>query len=707
MKRIKEIIFNSPDQIVNIASYDKAKVVASSFMQQKTGALPENNFIGPWPTGMTRPGETSTNIPATYPHVIDWNDTTMYVALADLSTAAGTRRITMFEYNKLTQIFAWRGFITLTYPFATAHTIRGLRVVDYYYTTGTVSVSGNTVTGTGTAWLSSGIAVGSRIAFGTTDHKSNPTWYEVTAITSNTSMTIATSAPTVTNVPYVNEELRIITATTNATVASGGLFLVKGLHWGVFTQTGLVIPAATTVDNIRAVYGLRDNMTTGTLTTATGCAVDDSFSWTKHDVYVPNSGASTFHIFKFNIRAPLTNLVAGNTLDALICKTGNTTLVGTISQLNNGRIATLNHSSAAGVRSLFFITTSRVYRVPLTEVIEANINYLVDSMVENPKGSTTTVVGAGGMQSLEYAPSLDRLIINGGSGSKSYVTRYRTDSGQFDLNFLNEHRYLNATNSDPAMALFPSVTASTFGIWAEGGVLFMARSSGTTTYSQLYSICIGADNTFTPDQYVITPSIPIPDATKLYKVLVNNQIFAGDPNYCVTYEPYRLFYRTSGIADNSGAWTLVANTGDLTGVLSTEIQFKFDFKTLGSTCLPARIHSLSLVYEDSTTDSNYEPSISNSNLTNRNFVWRQISQFTGTQLPNLRVRLYDVTTVNSPGLLISDYSDTSSLGIWNYSTNNGTSWLPWNKNANAVGNLIRFTPTVLPTAKKLRALLTQ
>jgi hypothetical protein len=77
---------------------------------------------------------------------IDW------VFLADNATAAATRRIVFYEYNKTTSEFTWKGFITLIYPAATNHTIRGFRVVRELYTTGTVGVSGTAVTGSGSAW---------------------------------------------------------------------------------------------------------------------------------------------------------------------------------------------------------------------------------------------------------------------------------------------------------------------------------------------------------------------------------------------------------------------------------------------------------------------------------------------------------------------------------------------------------------------------
>jgi hypothetical protein len=707
MKQVREIVFNNPAQCITAPAYDKTKIVLGTMIQQKTGPNPDDNFIGPWPTAIARPGEAPTTIASSFPHAVEWDDNIMYVALAEISTAAATRRIVLYEYNKNTQQFTWRGFITLTFPTATSHTIRGVRVLDYRYSTGKVAVNGNTVTGTGTSFIGTRQAVGARIGFGTTDATKVTTWYDITAINSDTSITIAQNADTAVNLDYVIQETRLAIATTNATPANGGLYIVKGLHWGLWSQTGIIIPAATTVDNIRAVYWLKETAGTSLVTTVTGVAVDDSWTWTNHDAYIPNSASTTFHIFKFNMRAALTNLVAGASELGWLVRTGNTSLVGTISQQNNGRIATIQHSAASGIKSLWFVTTTRVYRVPLNLIIEGGTAYLADSMVENPKGTTIGVTGTGAMTSAEYSPSLDKFVITGGTTGKSYVTQYRTDSGQFDLNFIGEHRINNALAVDLAIPLFPSLTGISFAVWAEGGVLFMVRNTATTSQNQLYAVCIGAENTFKPDQAIITPAIPIANASKLYRVMVAEPVYAGDPAYAVTYEGFRVFYRTSGITDNTGLWTLVGNAGDLSGISGSEIQFKIDFRVLGTTCLPARMHALSLIYEDNTTDSNYEPSVGNSNLAARTFAWRQVSLFSGSRLPNLRMRLYDVTNPAVPVLLVTDFSDTPSSGTWQYSSNEGQTWQPWNSNINAVGTYIRFTPTILPTSKRLRALLTQ
>src|SRR5690606_22635495 len=118
------------------------------------------------------------------------------------------------------------------------------------HTVGTVSVSGTAVTGTSTNWQTDGACVGNRTGFGSTDPTQITTWFEITAIASNTSLTLDSSPGTLAGgTPYVIEDLRVVAATTNNTATNGGLFVAKGLRPEAFIPSGTTIPAATTVDN--------------------------------------------------------------------------------------------------------------------------------------------------------------------------------------------------------------------------------------------------------------------------------------------------------------------------------------------------------------------------------------------------------------------------------------------------------------------------
>lgn len=688
-----------------IASYDSTKTNVGTLIKQYTGVNPTDKFAGPSIVGMSRPMEQSTAIPGIYPHALTYDSTTDWVFLADNSAAAATRRIILYEYNKNTSTFNWRGFITMTYPIATAHTIRGMRMIRELYTTGTVGVSGTAVTGSGSSWSTYRMCVGSRIGFGSNDPAAITTWYEISAIGSDTSITLTSSAGTIASgTSYVIEDLMCITSTTNATVANGGLFVTKGLRYENFTTGGTTIPAATTTDNIRACYWLADAAIV-TNTTAAGAAIESKASWLDQRVYVLNVTGAACYVY--NVRAALT-LTAGKDTTTNIIKTGNQVLTGTLSQVNNGRIGTLSHGPGSGVSSLYFATTTRIYRAAISNITNGNVAWTSDAMVEVPPGGISTFTASAGLSSVEISDIIDRLVImtTGGFSARSYITQYNTISSQFDLIFLSDDRQLDQSSSDANGIPHPSIQASIFSVWSENGILYMSRNSGVATSNQIYSIPIGAHWSFanTTNQVLMTPSISTSGASKLYRVYINEIKRLGSDYLVKNPEPFKVYARTSGISDNTGSWTLLDDAGTLTSISpSTEIQFKFEFRTIGESCIPARILGLSVVYEDDTTDSHYEPSIVNSDINTNTFAYRQASLFS-SNIPNLRIRLYNAVT----GIpIIDDTISSSTYGVWQYSSNNGGTWNTWDNTQDVVGNYIRYVATSLPGSVRVRALLTQ
>ncbi len=700
----KAINFKFTGSTTAISSYDQTKTNLGTLIKQYTGALSTDKFAGPAKIGMARPMEQSTAIPGIYPHVIPFSSTIDWVFLADNASAAATRRIILYEYNKETSIFNWKGFITLTYPTATTHTIKGFRVSRELYTTGTVGVSGTAVTGSGASWLTDRMSIGCRIGFGSTDPSAISTWYEISAIGGENSITLTSSAGTISaGTSYVIEDIILITSTTNATATNGGLFVSKGIKPELFISTGTTIPAATTVDNIRAVYWLADASTV-TNTISCGSALDSRTSWTNQLVHVLDSTGPK--VYCYNFRAALT-LTAGKDTTTNVIKTGNQAVTGTIAQTNNGRVGTLSHGPGSGILSLYFVTTTRVYRCALTGLTNGSTTWQSDAMVEVPPGGTTTYLATGVMTSCEISSGIDRLVIStsGAAGVRSYVTQYNTTSNPFDHIFLNDDKQQDQSTSDSGGVVHPAILASPFSIWSENGILYLARVGTTAAINQLYSLPIGAHwyYAINNSELLITPKFDISDSSKLYNLYVNDVERLGTDTFSLATEPYRVYYRTSGISDNSGSWNLLDESGDLSGASGTEIQFAFSFKVIGTTCVPSRIMGLSLIYEDKSTDGHYQPSVANSSITSNIFAYRQ-SILWNSNIPNMRIRLYNAVT----GTLILDDNITSSAyGTWEYSSNNGASWNTWLNTADVVGNYIRYTATSLPGSTRIKALLTQ
>jgi hypothetical protein len=228
-----------------------------------------------------------------------------------------------------------------------------------------------------------------------------------------------------------------------------------------------------------------------------------------------------------------------------------------------------------------------------------------------------------------------------------------------------------------------------------GGVTFASKYINSSSESMLYAFPIEADELYesASNACVITPSISTTNVTSFRRILVNSEKDFNSEYVLHPRELYKIYYRTSGISGNSGAWTLISQAGDLSGVTPTsEIQFKIVFRTAGLSMIADKIYGIAFTYNtnsDPSSTSFYEPSIANSNPTAGIIAWRQRAIFASTNIPNLTIKIYDSSNV----LLLTDTTNSPTLGTWQYSTNGGSTWTTWSVSANAIGNYIRYTPT--------------
>lgn len=767
-------------------SYDSTVTMIGSLFKQFTGATSADKYISANPPVLINMTEIA-GFTFYSPHVVQWSNNIFWIFAPTNAAAAVTRNIGLFEYNKSANSITWKGYITLsgtTIP--GAKTIRALRAYVYSHVTGTVETSGasTTITGTSTLFQSDRIAVGARIGFGTTDPTAVTTWYEITAIASDTSLTISAPVTLAGGTAYVIEEIRVVTSATNATLYNGGLHVIKGLNYGTFQLGGTVIAEATSTDNVRASYLCRDlntstftvtiaspgvltvsthpfitgdpvafsttgalptglvantvyyvtatSLATNTLTvsatlggaainttggqsgvhtiysaaliTNMGIAGDDYVSATSHDLYCLNlDNATSVRMHRFNMRAALT-VTSGIAIGMWTYKTAIQTIVGTAQQVGNGRIFSVAHGSASGIKSFYFVTTTRVYRCTLSDITSLGTSWLSDFMLENPPGTITANLATAAMVQVDYSSIIDRLLISTTLAGRHgvYVAKYDTASPQFEKIFgqISNRTKLTATPSGAPDAFFNPAALS---MWTESGYLFAMPNITTTGLNWLGVMPIGIDGYYasTSNQYVITPKMATTNASQLYRMYVQTNQYTGTFNLGYTPEPIRTFYRTSGIDDDSGSWTETVS-GDLSSATpGTHIQGKLEFDILGELCIPRRVYSVSCTFEDNTSISNYLPSADLSDKTTKTFAWKFRTGFGGT-VPTLRIRLYNAIT-NS---LLDDDDSVTRSGTWEKTTD-GTNWVTYNSTDK--GNettFIRFTPNSIPDNIQVRAVIT-
>ena len=690
--------------------YDPSKLGLGPLIVQRTGPSPEQRFVGPLPIAVARPMEESLSIQVGYPWAMRWSDTIDWVFVAEMSTAAATRRIIKYDFNRETGAFSFNGAITLTYPTATNHTIRAFRMTYDLHTVGTIersSQNSSIVIGTGTSWVSDGVCAGNRIGFGSTNPSEVTEWKSISLVTGERELlldgAISDYPP---GTPYVIEDLRAITATTNATASNGGLFVAKGLSIDLFSPTSFVIPAATTVDNVRAVYRISGNL----LSTVSGLGIQEPVSKTEHCAWAL-AGTTTVTMYKYNLRAPLANLSAGTTNAAILIQSNPVVLIGTASQVNNGRVARPDHTTAAGQECFFFTTTSRVYRTkPLNSIIAADGTFISggDIMLEVPPGGAVSTPASGAMQSIEYSALLDAFYIalsGSASGQRDYLTKFYAGSQQLDRQVgFDVRQYYQASSAAVAPAL--SRTASYFMPWIEGGLGYFVINGSSAATNSILAVPIGADMDFVnrTNSKAVLPKMSIPSAHKLLKTLAQNtEALGGYGPLSLGTEPFAVYYRTAGINDDSGDWTLLNQAGSMVGVdAAPEIQFMFAFRVAGVSCIPARVHSFALLYEtDEALPSGFRWNLGDSNQSNGTLGMVQTSL-----LPALGVLTITYYRADTDQAVLVQSSGNSEFGVWEFYNEDSASWVA-GVGSNAVGVRRRFAPSAgLPVGVDLYAKVT-
>jgi hypothetical protein len=684
--------------------YNANKLGLTNLIKQYNGVTNKDKFAGPLPVGVFRPLTTSIGIPGIYPWAMRWSDNEDWVFLSDNSAAAATRRIQMLKFYRNSSEFAFVGAITLTFPPATVHTIRAFRMDYQKYDTGTAAVNGTAVTGTDTLWTTDRLAVGARIGFGSKEPTEITNWYDISNIGSNTAITLSSNAGIISDGDYVIEELRAIVGTTNATATNGGLFLAKGLNPRSFTAGPNVIPAATNVDNIQAVYWLKDAATV-TNTACIGFGLDDKADWQTQNLYVMDN-ITNHVIYKFNIRAGLT-VASGASTNAFTFKTGvSGASIGTTNQTNNGRLATVSHGPARGIKCFYYTTTTRIYRtINVDDITEGSTTFVSDAIIESPPGTVNTFALTNTMNSIDYSEQLDRFIIS--TSNKQYLIRYLTDGTMFDRVFTSNNTQMNQAIADPSITPFPVSTLAYFSCWTVGGILYLAGIGTTAITNIVYAIPLAADWEFAEltGERLIFPKFSTLDASSFVRAYVNDvNILGGDrgsiTNLGMNPDASRLYYRTQGIDDNTGSWSELDGSGDMRNIpAANEIQFSLVFKTISATCIPSRVTGVCLVYEDGSTDMHYQPSVGKSNVGDVYFAWRHSIAF-GSDVPRLKVRLYDAVN----GALLTEDDSLVQNGVWEKTIDDGANWVTYDSDDK--GNettYIRFRPVSLGNNIKVKA----
>jgi len=538
---------------------------------------------------------------------IAWSDDITWI-LTDESRNWTVSRLHLHIYDKRTNTIDYAGNAYVNYP-----TTQNLQPYDKPYASytvinnGTVSVSGTTVTGTNTTWNDQKLCVGYRIGFGSDTPQFVTDWYEIAAINSNTSITLTNTANSYpANTPYVIEELIIVTARHNSSdFTKAGLFVVKGLSYFDFNnekQTN--IPAATTVDRIKAAYYLDDTLNHSYWFPNFVCGpkVDNNTQYVYVASLANNSGSNN-HILVFNLRADLTSLSAGVSTAAFIARS-NPFVTLQSPPSNSGKLTLATTLSGAGkdIECLYLAIYGRNYRIPTKPLLVPNNNIIIyefSGVFGN--GGYTVSGGWYSMRHQKYLPEEDMFY--GMEYSYGQFCFYRYKPGLRDAIKL-KRKYYSAHYSYPHNKLVYDVGYDHN--WSLNPVTHIANGSifitreGTDQWNPVQVISYKADELFAKkyNAFVITPAISTYNARKLSKIILSDNFCEGDDRFTKLPAEYNLYIRTEGIEDNTGVWIPLNRMHDLSDIKATDkCQFRFEFVMMAHSAIPRKIFNLDLFYE--------------------------------------------------------------------------------------------------------------
>jgi hypothetical protein len=561
---------------------------------------------------------------------------------------------------------------------------------------GTVNINGHQITGINTKFYDSKISEGSRIGFGTTDPSRVTTWYTINKIDNNNQLFIDSPAPSGTNIPYVIEELRIYYLSFQT------FNIVKGLNFDCFS-TSLSIPQiyVSDTDRKRACYNIRDAVTPtiNQIGFDLGPVIDDNTQYLYYMSSRTNINGDT-RIFVFNIRADLKFIANGISTSPYLFKTGYQFSQYLVNRYGHVRIAKTKFDNPDNVYHLYYEAQVAHLRIRLDDIKPETTN-----MVDAGNRGTYTAqsitpfwgdINGANSRTIMYDDYTDYFIVMNNSAEKNFVYQYSSvgypKTGV--QRFFGNNTILRFRNP-PEGTVYTVMTQHPFYGDAIDGLLYINMMSTSFDSwergaSSIQVFPVGADfeTIKTEENRVICPAVNVSKFSKLSKILFNYNKKLGDDDYGVPPETFRVFVRDHGIEDNTGIWTQLDQSYNISFLQpKRHIQISFTFKTLGATGHSARIHSYTVVGEELENLSKlFKWNMNNSNTNSGIFAFDQV-KVNNTSF-DIKINIYKKDNNES---ILEQSSLSSDNGTFQYFS--GNQWLS-GIGPNTIGTMRRFVPLI-------------
>lgn len=470
-------------------------------------------------------------------------------------------------------------------------------------------------------------------------------------------------------------------SSTHTTAANGGLFSVHGVPIADFLPSSVITyPYATSVASLtKTVYKNVDVIGANTLTAAVGHDFDNTAGGTISSYYVLAGTAALPKVYKFNLTtAPSGTVTAGEASSNFTLVTGTfTALAGTIINASNSvRIGKLGPNHGGGSLNNFacltYMTSTNIYAAKLTDFVNAAVT--IPSQI-----TTTTSLDTNMFANAFLTPTI------------TFGTYDQLTDRFYCITSIGRILCKQIVNNDPNGVVFgvndviKSETGGTalpgeFGaisdasICAQNGWLFQVNTSIGQRVVQVLDAASDSSNKLS---FVLSPVLTINKgqckSLFTYKALAKRSVLPtiGYRTSNFTVDP------NAGIAAFLATFTFVnTNINDLSAIVNfNQVQIITMFTNMGvSNTNTTQIIEQYLLYTDiNEISNNWEGSVDNSTgsgTTPTRSAFR-LSAAYAVSVPKLFFRAYD----DSNNLVVSADTVTNPT-LFEYSTNNGTSWSP-------------------------------
>lgn len=603
--------------------------------------------------------------------------------------SAGLMTLALYNFNLTTGAYSYVGKIVLTFPntAATTHTIRGIKVDDtgatwkiFILTTGTVLINGGLFMVNGVA-QSDFVPVGfPTIPFATgTNQKAVYFLQDSATIGVNHTLTVGAG--------LVLDQVGKKAYAFNGTSATyqARVFDYSGTP-DVPGQTCTISGPATPGVVTAASHGFNNNdqvtfSTTGAL--PTGLTAGTVY-------FVRNAAASTFEVSATTGGASINTTVAGSGTHTVrrafgitgsfpYYSTGNLpALTGTLLLTNAFDKKTPGTGPNAGQLTASFATGTQLYEGLLSELTTGVAiwpSLRACNLLGNGVDFTTPTATF-----YQYSETTDKCIFASNS-VKFIVKSFVNNIIERVFGALNNTYY---EQQNPVTVNLGS--AAIVGVEIQSGWIFVV--SATAGQRGIFSVHFRSDDAF-DFSYIITKVLTINNAT--LKFITTIEELFDDTS------PLTFYYRTSGFGSASGGWIPIGTADDLSGVASgSQVQFKMGFNIVNQdVSTPAQVAELLIGLDPLSINSDHwEGSVQNSSGGSpTDVVFRLKKTYTGA-VPALRFLATDLSDV-----LLVDHTTTGEAGHFNYSTDDGNTWLPLGTIPNTIGTLVRYRFSSPPGVK--------